>query len=191
MAPSRSKKQKISGDAVAVTAFPNLVENTSSSPSSADSQDSFSFEDQIRKFVTIDVISNDAVANEQALKLIADKCFPGASVEKAEEHRKLVYDVSGFVAILQTMNKWKTVLSIQSQGCRALNNVSCHHEDMKEQVVRIGAFEAVLSALETFKEDEDQQYCGCNALNSLASKSRAPSRLLFQRHNGARILLLP
>jgi hypothetical protein len=128
------------------------------------------------------------------LKFIADNCFQDDKVKQARND-KTVHDSYGYVAILQVMTKWKNVLGVQRQGCRALYNVSyanvsCDNRkcDFAEKSVSLGAFQDVITTMDTFKNDEDIQCFGSAALSLLSYNSRARLRLLFLKHNGASVL---
>jgi hypothetical protein len=187
MVAFQNKKQKTSGDAAAVTAIPDMI--VSSGPSNPTSMLTLasvkapSFKDRVQKFVTIDVFSDDMKAVEDALDLIADKCLGDVAASK------LVYDLDGHVAILKALTKWKDEYVIQSEGCRALNNACCNYEAMTDKAVKLGAFETVIAAMVTFHDYEQLQYSGCCALDTLSSGCLARTRILFQKHNGARVFV--
>jgi len=118
----------------------------------------------VQKILLIDIIMDDSNAVRKALSKLA---LLFVDEDEADDNRAIADRVGGASILSAVLRKWYAFPSIQAEGCRALQNMSCNNTDLLGPIKDSGGLDAIIWAMNTYADNQNVQTTACGALSNL------------------------
>ncbi len=121
-------------------------------------------EESIAKLLSKHLESDNPNIVAAALEKLRDLC----RLDNAKKNSKEVFQLGGHTFILSAMRRHSTSSGVQSEGCRAIANISVHNDAVDGPIGKMGGIKVILGELKKFPSDQTIQDNGLFALENLS-----------------------
>ena len=118
----------------------------------------------VQKILLIDIIKDESNAVKKALSKLA---LLFVDEDEADDNRAIAERVGGASILSAVLRNWYAFPSIQAEGCRALQNMSCNNTDLLGPIKDSGGLDAIIWAMNTYADNQNVQTTACGTLSNL------------------------